>query len=80
MSGLKATHGKTDDRAALVKAMRATEVVGPRGPISVDAASDHVVQNMYIIEVEKTAAGPALKVIDTIKQVKEEPSVCILQY
>ena len=80
MAGLKATHGKTDDRAALVKAIRATEVVGPRGPVSIDVASDHVVQNMYLIEVIKTANGPALKVIDTIKQVKEEPSVCVLQY
>jgi branched-chain amino acid transport system substrate-binding protein len=80
MAGLKATHGKTDDHAALVKAIRATEVIGPRGPVSIDVASDHVVQNMYLIEVEKTASGPALKVIDTIKQVKEEPSVCVLQY
>ena len=80
MAGLKATHGRTDDREALVKAIRATEVIGPRGPISIDAPSDHVVQNMYIIEVEKTANGPSLKVIDTIKQVKEEPSVCVLQY
>ena len=80
MAGLKATHGKTDDHAALVKAIRAAQVVGPRGPISIDAASDHVVQNMYMIEVEKTTNGPALKVVDTIKQVKEEPSVCVLQY
>ncbi len=80
VAGLRATHGKTDDHAALTKAMRAAEIVGPRGPISIDAASHHVVQNMYIIEVEKTAHGPALKVIDTIKQVKEEPSVCVLQY
>jgi branched-chain amino acid transport system substrate-binding protein len=80
IAGLKATHGKTDDRAALVKAIRATKIVGPRGPISIDAASDNVVQNMYIITVEKTAGGPSLKVIDTIPQVKDEPTACKLQY
>jgi len=80
IAGLKATHGKTDDRAALVKAIRASRIVGPRGPISIDAASANVVQNMYIIEVVKTAEGPTLKVADTISQAKDEPTVCKLQY
>lgn len=77
LAALKATHGKTDDRPALVKAIRAAKIVGPRGPVSVDAASDSVVQNMYLLQV---VTGPSLKVIDTIPQVKDEPSGCNLQY
>jgi branched-chain amino acid transport system substrate-binding protein len=80
IAGLKATHGKTDDRVALVKAMRAAKIVGPRGPISIDPASANVVQNMYIIEVVKGADGPSLKVVDTIEQAKDEPTDCKLKY
>jgi branched-chain amino acid transport system substrate-binding protein len=80
VAGLKATGGKTDDRPALTRAIRAAKITGPRGPISIDESSANVVQNMYIVQVVKTADGPALKVIDTIAQVKDEPSVCKLQY
>jgi branched-chain amino acid transport system substrate-binding protein len=64
----------------MAKALRATKITGPRGPISIDAASDHVVQNMYIVKIEKTASGPQMSVVDTIPQVKDEPSVCKLEY
>jgi branched-chain amino acid transport system substrate-binding protein len=80
LAGLQATKGKTDDHAALVKAIRAAKLDGPRGPISIDAASDHVVQNMYMLKVEKGAKGPELKVLETIPQVKDEPSICKLVY
>jgi branched-chain amino acid transport system substrate-binding protein len=80
IAGLKETKGKTDDHAAMTKAIRAAKIVGPRGPIRIDAESDNVVQNMYIVKIEKTASGPQMQVIDTIPQVKEEPSVCKLEY
>jgi branched-chain amino acid transport system substrate-binding protein len=80
IAAVTAMKGKTDDHTAMAKALRATKITGPRGPISIDAASDHVVQNMYIVKIEKTASGPQMSVVDTIPQVKDEPSVCKLEY
>lgn len=80
IAAVTATKGKTDDHAAMAKTIRATNIVGPRGPISIDAASDQVVQNMYIVKIEKAASGPQMTVIDTIPQVKDDPSVCKLEY
>lgn len=80
LAGLKATDGKTNDRPALVQAIRAASITGPRGPISIDMASANLVQNMYIVEVAKAATGPGLKIIDTINRVKDEPTACKLQY
>ena len=77
LAALKATHGKTDDRPALARTIRSVTIVGPRGQVSIDEASDSIVQNMYMLQV---VTGPSLKAIDTIKQVKPEPTGCRLQY
>ncbi|MGM2743249.1 ABC transporter substrate-binding protein, partial [Bacillus cereus group sp. Bce013] len=49
---LKKTNGATDG-AGLVEAMKGMAWESPRGPISIDAATREIVQNIYIRKVEK---------------------------
>lgn len=49
---LKKTGGSTDG-SALVEAMKGMSWVSPRGPISIDAKTRDIVQNVYVRKVEK---------------------------
>lgn len=49
---LKKTNGATDG-TALVEAMKGMAWVSPRGPISIDAKTRDIVQNVYVRKVEK---------------------------
>ena len=76
VGALKALKGKTDDKEAIVKALREASVAGTRGPLKIDAATNTIIQNMYIVEVRKGATGPELVVVDTIPAVTDEPNGC----
>jgi branched-chain amino acid transport system substrate-binding protein len=49
---LEKTKGETDG-AKLVEAMKGTTWTSPRGPMSIDATTRDVTQNVYIREVKK---------------------------
>lgn len=49
---LKKTNGSSDG-TALVEAMKGMSWVSPRGPISIDAKTRDIVQNVYVRKVEK---------------------------
>lgn len=49
---LKKTNGATDG-TALVEAMKGMKWVSPRGPISIDAKTRDIVQNVYVRKIEK---------------------------
>jgi branched-chain amino acid transport system substrate-binding protein len=49
---LKKTNGATDG-TALVEAMKGMSWVSPRGPVSIDAKTRDIVQNVYVRKVEK---------------------------
>lgn len=51
---LRATDGKAHGMA-LVEAMKGKSWVSPRGPVSIDAATRDIVQNVYIRRVERRA-------------------------
>ena len=78
IAALQATGGRTDDKAALARALRAAAVVGPRGPVRIDPANNNIVQNMYIVQAQAGANGPQLAVIDTIPAVADGPEGCHL--
>ena len=61
VAALQATGGNTDDKAALAAAMRATTFDGPRGPFRIDPATNNVIQNVYIFEVQKQGDGVAAR-------------------
>jgi branched-chain amino acid transport system substrate-binding protein len=49
---LKKTGGKTDGDA-LVAAMKGMKWESPRGPVSIDAETRDIIQNVYVRKVEK---------------------------
>ena len=53
---IEATGGKQDAKKA-VEAVKGLAWESPRGPVSIDAASRHITQNIYLREVAKAADG-----------------------
>lgn len=53
---IEATGGKKDGPKALAAA-RALQWESPRGPVRIDPKTRHIVQNVYLRQVEKTGAG-----------------------
>ena len=78
VEALRATGGNTDDRAALAAALRETRFDGPRGPFRIDPATNNVIQNMYIFEVQKQGDGVAAVVQEVIPHVQDAPNGCSL--
>jgi branched-chain amino acid transport system substrate-binding protein len=77
-AALKAAHGKTDDKAALVKAMHTVTVEGTRGPLKIDPKTNNVVQDIFIYEAKQTGDKIDFTVLDKIPQVQDPPSGCKL--
>ena len=78
VEALKATGGATDDRAALVAAMREVQFDGPRGPFRIDPMTHNVIQNIYIFEVQAQGDSVAAVVQDVIPNVQDPPNGCAL--
>lgn len=74
--GLKAVGGKTDDKKAMMEAIRKASYDGPRGPMRIDPKTNNIVQNIYMIEVKDVGGKPTHVVLDTIKDVQDPPSGC----
>lgn len=51
ISALKKLNGRTSDRQALVRAMKSTPIVAPRGPVKLSPDADTPIQNVYVCEV-----------------------------
>ena len=57
---------------ALVDAIKGTSFESPRGPVTIDAQTRDIVQDVYIRKVEKGQDGKLWNVeFDTIKSVKD---------
>jgi branched-chain amino acid transport system substrate-binding protein len=52
-----AATGGRQDAAAAVEAVRGLSWTSPRGPVTIDAESRHITQNIYLREVTKAADG-----------------------
>lgn len=78
IEALKATGGKTDDKAALMKAMHQVSFNGPRGPFRIDPATNNIVQNIYISEIEKMGDSVGAVVKDVINDVQDAPNGCAM--
>jgi branched-chain amino acid transport system substrate-binding protein len=68
--GLEATKGKSDGDT-LVAAMKGLSFESPRGPISIDAQTRDIVQNIYIRKVERKNGQLWNTEIETFKAVKD---------
>ena len=78
VSGLQATGGKTDDKAALMSAMRSVEFVGPRGPFRIDPKTNNVIQNIYVAQVEEQGDSVGAVIKHTFPNVQDAPNGCTL--
>ena len=78
VSGLQATGGKTDDKAALMSAMQSVEFVGPRGPFRIDPKTNNVIQNIYVAQVEEQGDSVGAVIKHTFPNVQDAPNGCTL--
>ena len=78
VEALQSTGGNTEDRAALVEALRTTRFDGPRGPFRIDPKTNNVIQNVYIFEVQAQGDGVAAVVQDVVPNVQDPPNGCTL--
>ncbi|MCP5151564.1 MAG: ABC transporter substrate-binding protein [Ectothiorhodospiraceae bacterium] len=76
IEALQATGGATDDRQALVAAMHRVQFNGPRGPFRIDPATNNVIQNIYISEVEKIGDTYGAVVKEVRPNVQDAPNGC----
>lgn len=78
VEALQATGGATDDKRALVTAMHRVEFDGPRGPFRIDPATNNVVQNIYISEIEPIGDSVGAVVKTVLPNVQDAPNGCTL--
>ncbi|MEA2878670.1 MAG: branched-chain amino acid transport system substrate-binding protein [Hyphomicrobiales bacterium] len=72
---LKKTGGKTDGDA-LVEAMKGMKWESPRGPVSIDARTRNMTQNIYLRKVEKVQNEYYNLEFQTVAAVSSEPPLC----
>ena len=78
VDALKATGGKTGDKAALVKAMHDVQFTGPRGPFRIDPKTNNVVQNIYVARIEEMGDSVGAVIRHTFPNVQDPPNGCAL--
>jgi branched-chain amino acid transport system substrate-binding protein len=76
---IEALKSGATDRTAIAAALPKVNYTGPRGPLQIDPATNNIVQNIYVYEIVKDGSGALTqKVLDTVKDVKDEPNGCKL--
>ncbi len=78
VEALTATGGNTQDKEAIMKAIHGVSFNGPRGPFRVDPATNNIVQNIYISEIEKVGDGVNAVVKDVVESVQDQPNGCTM--
>jgi len=70
---IKKLNGKVDDGAKVIDAMKGWTANGPRGKVTIDAATRDIVQDENAMEVIRKPDGTlGIKVLGTTKAVKDE--------
>ena len=64
------------DKKALAENLRKVKFTGPRGPLSIDPATNNVVQNVYIFRNDFKDGKVTQTVLDTIPDVQDPPNGC----
>ncbi len=73
---LKSLGGKTDDKKAIMEAIRKVQYNGPRGPMRIDPKTNNIVQNIYMVEVKEIGGKISYAILDTYKEVQDPPGGC----
>lgn len=75
VEAIKASGG---DKAAFKESLNQMSFNGPRGPLEIDAATNNVVQNIYIFKNEFKDGKVVQTVLDTVEGVRDEPNGCTM--
>ena len=78
VEALKATGGDTSNKKALVEAMHRIHFNGPRGPFRIDPATNNVIQDIYIFEMQQVGYNVRHVIIDKIPDVQDAPNGCAM--
>ena len=71
--------GGATDRTAIAAALPKVKYHRTARPLQIDPATNNIVQNIYVYEIVKDGSGALTqKVLDTVKNVKDEPNGCKL--
>lgn len=65
-------------REAIAGALTKISYTGPRGPLTIDPATNNVVQNIYVYETVADGEGLTQKIIGTIPEVRDPANGCKL--
>ncbi|MEW5420532.1 ABC transporter substrate-binding protein [Amorphus sp. 3PC139-8] len=78
-SFVEAIKSGATDKEAIAKALPTVSYTSPRGPVSIDPATNNIVQNMYIYEtVEGDDGKLTQKLVGTVENVQDAPNGCKL--
>lgn len=75
---VEAVKAGANDRASLADALPKVTYTGPRGPLTIDPATNNVVQNIYIYETVLDGDALTQKLIDTVANVQDSVNGCNL--
>jgi branched-chain amino acid transport system substrate-binding protein len=70
----KAVGGNVENATAFAAAVGKTNIVAPRGPVRFDPETHQAIQNVYIREVIERDGKIVNKVVETIKDVGDNPA------
>lgn len=75
---VEAAKSGAGDRETLAQALRAVRFDGPRGPLSVDPATNNIVQTVYVYETVEDAGGMTQKVLAAIPDQRDPANGCAM--
>ncbi|WP_018700699.1 ABC transporter substrate-binding protein [Amorphus coralli] len=78
-SFVEAIKSGATDKEAIAKALPTVSYTSPRGPVSIDPATNNIIQNVYVYEtVEGDDGKLTQKLLGTVENVKDAPNGCEL--
>ncbi len=75
---VEAVKSGAGDRETLAQALRAVSFDGPRGPLSIDPATNNIVQTVYVYETVKGEGGMTQKVLAAIPDQRDPANGCAM--
>ena len=76
---VEAVNAGATDRESITEQLSKVSYSGPRGPLTIDPATNNVVQNIYVYETVADGDGLTQKMIGTIGLVRDPANGCTLK-
>ncbi|WP_209011957.1 ABC transporter substrate-binding protein [Roseibium aggregatum] len=76
---VEAVKAGATDRASITEQLSKVSYSGPRGPLTIDPATNNVIQNIYVYETVADGDGLTQKMIGTIGLVRDPANGCTLK-